>query len=223
MRGACGCSMGCGVQMRKTGRMRAFTLVELMVGLMVTSIILSAVATLAFAMSSASTAGGDSALRQAQLRNATVRLSELIGNGKMICAAPGTDLAVWTGDTNSDGKVNVNELIYIERGADRKYLRVRRLYSGSNPSRTIAQLALTTTKTQLVNLCSSSTISLIPDCEDAQFSFDVLPPRTGLFAVSFSLMENGVYQRHEIVTKLRCRADYLLSTSGEIITTGDDD
>ena len=69
-----------------------------MVGLMVTSIILSAVATLAFAMSSASTAGGDSALRQAELRNATVRLSELIGNCKMICAAPGTDLAVWTAD-----------------------------------------------------------------------------------------------------------------------------
>jgi prepilin-type N-terminal cleavage/methylation domain-containing protein len=204
--------------------MRAFTLVELMVGLMVTSLLLSAVATLAFAMSHASTAGGDSALRQAQLRNATVRLSELIGNCKMICAAPGTDLAVWSGDTNNNGLVNVNELIYIERGADCKYLRLRRLYSGSNPSRTIAQLALTTTKTQLLNLCASSTISLIPDCNDAQFAFpDVTPPRTGLLAVSFSLLEDGAYQRHEIVTGLRCRAKYLLSVADEIITTGDDD
>ncbi len=210
--------------MQKTGRIRAFTLVELMVSLMVTSIILSAVATLAFAMSNASTAGGDSALRQAQLRHATVRLSELIGNCKMICAAPGTDLAVWTADTNGNGLINVNELIYVERGTDRKYLRLRRLSSGSNPTRTIAQLALTTTKTQLLNLCSSSTISFIPDCEDASFAFhDVAPPRTGLLAVSFSLMENGVYQRHEIVTGVRCRADYLLNAAGEIITTGDDD
>lgn len=202
--------------------MRAFTLVELMVGLMVTSIILSAVATLAFAMSHASTAGGDSALRQAELRNATVRLSELIGNCKMICAAPGTDLAVWTADTNGNGLVNVNELIYLERGTDRKYLRLRRLYSASNPSRTIAQLALTTTKTQLLNLCSSSTISFIPDCNDAQFAFrDVAPPRTRLLATSFCMTEDNVYQRYEIVTGVRCRADYLLDASGEIIKTTD--
>ena len=76
----------------------------------------------------------------------------------------------------------------------------------------------------MLNLCSSSTISLIPDCNDAQFaSLDAAPPRTGLLAVSFSLTEDGVYQRHEIVAAVRCRADYLLNASGEIITTGDDD
>lgn len=221
MRGACGCSMGCGVQMRKTGRIRAFTLVELMVGLMVTSIILSAVATLAFAMSSASTAGGDSALRQAHLRNATVRLSELIGNCKMICAAPGTDLVVWARDTNGDGKINVNELVYIEPGADRNYLRLRELRSGTL-TRTIAQLASPLTKSQLLNTFVKKDVSLIDACSDVQFVPDVAPPRTKVLVVRFSLLENGAYQRHEIVTRLRCRSDYLLNDSNEIVT-GDDD
>lgn len=212
--------------MHRIGQMRAFTLVELMVGLMVTSILLSAVATLAFAMSSASTAGGDSALRQAHLRNATVRLSELIGNCKMICAAPDMDLAVWMADTNEDGKINANELAYVERGVDlegKEFLRLRTLRLGT-ATRTIAQLGATGTKSQLFNMYPSyPPVSLIPDGEDAQFSFDALPPRTRLLTVSVSLLEDGVYQRYEIVTALRCRADYLLDASGEIITTGDDD
>ncbi len=207
--------------MHRSGPIRAFTLVELMVGLMVTSIILSAVATLAFAMSSASTAGGDSALGQAQLRNATVRLSELIGNCKMICAAPGTDLVVWARDDNGDGKINVNELVYIERGADRNYLELRVFRSGTL-TRTITQLAATGTKSQLLNTFSKTDVWLIPACSDVQFAPDVAPPRTKVLVVSFLLMENGVYQRHEIVTRLRCRSDYLLNDSNEIVT-GDDD
>ncbi|MGE5296820.1 MAG: PilW family protein [Solirubrobacterales bacterium] len=211
--------------MQRAGHIRAFTLVELMVGLMVTSILLSAVATLAFAMSSASAACDDAASCQAQLRQATVRLSELIANCKMICAAPGTDLVVWNADANGNGLINVNELVYVERGSAYTLLRLRRFYSATNPTRTIAQLALTTTKTQLLNLCTTSTTSLIPDCNDVQFKLlnGVQPPRTQSLAITFGLTEDGAYQRHEIVAGLRCRSDYLLTSSNAIITTGDDD
>lgn len=216
--------------MHRIGQMRAFTLVELMVGLMVTSILLSAVATLAFAMSSASTAGGDSALRQAHLRNATVRLSELISNCKMACVVSGQDLAIWTADRNNDSMVNVNvnvtdnELIYVEyKGADRK-LQLRLLKPLINRTYTIDKLALPTTKTQVLNLSYSTTVLLIDDCNDAQFvPLDALSLRTRLLAIRFQTMEDGAYQWHEIVAGVRCRADYLFSASGEVILTGDDD
>lgn len=194
-----------------------------MVGLMVTGIILSAVATLAFAMSSASTAGGDSALKQAQIRHASLYVSDLIRKCKLICAAPGTDLVVWRADDNDDGRINVNELVYLERGVNRNTLQLCRFSSATNPERTLSQLAAPTTKNQLKNLFPNRYTPLIPDCNDVQFRFlDAAPPRTGLLAVTFGFVENNTYSRYEITTAALGRADYLLNASGEIVA-GDDD
>ncbi|MHC4076272.1 MAG: PilW family protein [Planctomycetota bacterium] len=64
--------------MRQTGYKKGFTLAELLIALMVTSIILAAVATLAFAMGSANDTGDDISAKQAQVRYATLRICELI-------------------------------------------------------------------------------------------------------------------------------------------------
>jgi len=209
--------------MPETRPVRAFTLVELMVGLMVTSIILTAVATLAFAMSSASTAGGDSASREAVIRHTTLYLSELIGNCKLICAAPDKDLVLWRADDNNNGRINVNELIYIERGSACNMLRLCQFSAAGNPEKTLAQLELPLTKLQLRNLYSLKYTPLISDCNNVQFGFlDASPPRTGLLAITFGFVEDGVYQRYETVAAVRGRADYLLSTSNEIVTSDDD-
>ena len=203
---------------------KAFTLVELLVGLMVTSIILSAVATLAFALSSASTAGGDCALKQAQIRHASLYLSDLIGKCKLICAAPGADLVVWRADDNDNGRINVNELVYVERGADRNMLRLCRFLSTNNPPQELSQLTLATTKDQLQNLYSTKYTPLIPDCNNVQFTFlDADPPRTGLLAITFGLREDSAYRQYEIVTAARSRADYLLNAAGDALVLTDDD
>jgi prepilin-type N-terminal cleavage/methylation domain-containing protein len=202
---------------------KAFTLVELLVGLMVTSIILSAVATLAFAMSHASTAGGDSAFKQAQIRHASLHISELIGKCKLICAAPGADLVIWRADDNDDGRINVNELVYVERGPNNNLLGLRRFDVANGPERTLSQLSQTTTKQQLQNLYPTKYTPLIPDCNNVQFRcLDAAPPRTGLAAITFGFVEDRTYNRYEIVTAVRSRADYLLNSSNEIVL-GDDD
>lgn len=209
--------------MQGTRHPRAFTLVELLVGLMVTSIILSAVATLAFAMSSASMAGGDSASKEAVIRHTTLYLSELIRNCKLICAAPDKDLVLWRADDNNNGRINVNELVYIERGATSNMLRLCQFSAPANPEKTLAQLKLPLTKQQLRNLYSLKYTPLISDCNNVQFGFiDASPPRTGLLAITFGFVEDGVYQRYETVAAVRGRADYLLSTSNEIVTSDDD-
>jgi len=71
-------------------RNKGFTLVELMVvTLIVTGIIMSAIATLAFAFSSAYDATDDTDRKQAQVRYASLRISELIRHCKLICAVSG--------------------------------------------------------------------------------------------------------------------------------------
>ena len=64
-----------------------FTLVELLVAMMVTAIILSAVAALAFAMGSANDSSDDTSHKQAQLRHATINVSELIRHCKLVVLA----------------------------------------------------------------------------------------------------------------------------------------
>jgi prepilin-type N-terminal cleavage/methylation domain-containing protein len=99
--------------MKTTRTKKAFTLVELLVTMVVTGIILSAVATLAFAMSSASRSSDDAILQEALLRQTRLRIGELLRTCKLICAAPGNDLAIWQTDTNDDGQINVSELVYM--------------------------------------------------------------------------------------------------------------
>jgi prepilin-type N-terminal cleavage/methylation domain-containing protein len=204
---------------------KAFTLVELMVGLMVTSIILTAVATLAFAMSSASTAGGDRAFKQAQIRHASLHISDLIGKCKLICAdlGLGADLVIWRADDNDDGRINVNELVYLERGSNNNILRLCRFETTTNPEYTLSQLSQPTTKQQLQNLYPTKYTPLIPDCNNVQFRCpDAAPPRTGLVAITFGFVEDSIERRYEIVTAVRSRADYLLSASNEIVLHDDD-
>lgn len=98
----------------------AFTLVELLMALVVTAVILTAVITLAFAVGVANDSSNDMAQKQAQLRYATLRISELIKHCRLICGTPGNDMVVWKADYNNDGKINPGELIYIELGGGQK-------------------------------------------------------------------------------------------------------
>jgi prepilin-type N-terminal cleavage/methylation domain-containing protein len=209
--------------MQSTQNAKAFTLVELLVGLLVTSILLSAVATLAFAMNSAQKASGDTAVKQTQLRQATLHIGELIGNSKLICAAPGNDLAVWRADDNDDNHINVNELVYIERGPGLNLLRLCLFSSPDNPQKTLAELALTTTKQQLIADHRGTYALLIPQCANAQFRWDAAPPQTRVLSVSFDLVENGFTRHYEINTALHAWAGHLLDASGQEIVSGDDD
>jgi len=71
-----------------------FTLIELLLALIVTGIILVAVTTLAFAVGVANDTTDDTSQKQAQVRYATLRISDLIRHCKLICGAPNGDLAV---------------------------------------------------------------------------------------------------------------------------------
>jgi len=203
-----------------------FTIVELLIGMLITSIVLSAVATFAFALSTASIASGDTAVKQAQLRQATLRINDLVGTCRLLCAAPGNDLAVWRADDNADGQINVNELVYIERGETCTLLRLCRFASADNSPVALSDLALVTTKPQLQASCSPTYTPLIPVCQNVEFAFHPTPPPltyVDCLMISFQLTENGVTHRYETVTALRSRAAHRLSKTGDALVAGDDD
>ena len=203
--------------MRDTRYENGFTLVELLVALIVTSIVLAAVATLAFALGSANDATDDTSQKQAQIRYATLRISELIRHCKLICGTPGNDLAVWRADDNDDGQININELVYIERGTGSDYLRL---------------CGFPSSDTSLVNLSDIETLStsgydvtyvrLVPQCSNVQFSFDLAPPNSRFVSVSFDLLENDTVRHYQISAVLRNWAENLLNDTGDSLVSDDD-
>jgi len=208
--------------MKTMSNTKAFTLVELLIALVVTGVILSAVTTLAFAMSSASRASDDTILKEAQLRQARLRIAELVRNCKLICAAAGNDLAVWQADTNGDGIINVAELVYIEGGDDHNVLRLCQFSAGQNAPVLLPSLALATMKAWLVSQYSETYARLIPACQNVQFTLDTAPPYTRRLTISFGLSENGTVHPYEISVALRAWAGNLLSSDGTTLASDDD-
>ena len=196
---------------------RGFTLVELMVASMVAGIIFTAVATLASTLGAVNDAANDMAVKQAQLRYASIRISELIRHCKLICGTPGGDVAVWRADDNGDGQININELVYIEKGAGSNYLRLCVF-----PLSDTSPVNLSDVETLATGAYSVMYVSMIPQCSDVSFQFDAAPPRSQLVSISFNLVENEIARRYQISATLRGWSGYLLNEAGDAIASDDD-
>jgi prepilin-type N-terminal cleavage/methylation domain-containing protein len=205
------------------------TLIELLVAMLVTSIVMTAVATLAFAVGSANKTTDDTSVKQAQIRFATMRISELIRHSKLICYATNEELLIWRADDtlDTDGRentINVGELVYIETGANA----IRLLEFTDVPvwlqttPFTLAQLS--GLKAWFMSYCTERYSVLVPECSNVQFGFiPALPPRSKFATVSFDVAENGVEHPYQINAALLGWAGNLLDDSDEIVEFGDDD
>jgi prepilin-type N-terminal cleavage/methylation domain-containing protein len=196
---------------------KGFTLVELLLALIITGIILAAVTTLAFAVGAANDTTDDTSQKQAQVRFATLRISELIRHCKLICGTPNSEIAVWRADNNGDGQININELVYIERGVGGDYLRFCEF-----PLSDASIVNLSDIQTLSTSSYSVTYISLVPQCTNVQFSFDVVPPYSRFVSISFDVLENGIVRQYQINTSLRGWAGNLLDAGGNNIVSDDD-
>ncbi|MDI6447773.1 PilW family protein [Anaerobaca lacustris] len=217
---------------------RGFTLAELLVTLVVTAIVLSAVATLAFALRSGVQAGSDAAEAQAQLRLATLHITESVRLARMVCAAPGNDLVLWvhTERDNSDHRINVNELVYIERGDDLDIVGLCWFDAaeGSNAEVSLADLALAQTKANLLSNHDHTQVTLVEPCRNVQFGlWDgdglMLNPatdavwKTRRLAIAFERIENGAAGQYQIGATLLASAEHLINDAGDGLVSEDDD
>jgi len=189
--------------MQYTRYEKGFTLVELLVALIVSSVILAAVATLAFAMSTANVSTDDTSIKQAQVRYATLRISELIRHCKLIYDTSDSYITIWKSG-NGDNVVDYDELVYIEAGEGADYIQLRE--PDTDP------------------------IVLITQCEDVLFGlYDsnfvdsrALPLKTKYVSITFKILENGIEHQYQINNALRCWAGNLLSEAGDAIVSDDD-
>ena len=198
-----------------------FTLIELLVALMVTSIIFTAVATLAYALSSANDATDDTSLKQAQLRYATLRISELIRHCKLVCNTDGNGAAIWRADDDDNGQININELVYIDAGAGRDHIRFYESNSVSNAAVALGDIDSVGTSWWLGYYSADDYTEFVAQCSNVQFVPDETPPNSKSISVSFEVVENEVVHQYQINTALRSWAGYLLDGSGNIVSDDD--
>jgi prepilin-type N-terminal cleavage/methylation domain-containing protein len=179
-----------------------FTLVELLVALMVTSIIFTAVATLAYALGTANDATDDRAEKEAQLRYATLRISELIKYSKLMYAASESEMVFWLDYNKDEHLYESTELV------------------------TIKKVELENGDIQLCEFNSApEPVVLIKRCGNVQFRFDEpsLPPTKRKFvSISFDLVEDDTAHQYQINAALRGWAGHLLNETGDAIVSDDD-
>jgi len=203
---------------------KGLTLVELMVAIVITSIVMGAVATLAFAMSSATRATDDTSEKQAQVRFATMRISELIRHSKLICYVNSEELAIWRDDDTPGGEdqINAGELVYIETGDNRI-----RLMDFSDVPAPLETTALTLSqleglKPSLMSDCTERYAVLVPECSNVEFGFlPALPPQTKFVTISFDVLEDNAVRTYQTNATVRSWAGNLLDGSNEIVSDDD--
>ncbi len=199
-----------------------FTLVELLVVLIISSIILAAVATLAFAMSSANISADDTNSKQSQVRFATLKISDLIRHCRLICSASVSEMAIWKTD-DGDGIIDVNELVFIQIQNDPDAEGYQRLCLYEFPSTCIGEKSLADIAAISPADYSLEPVTLVSECNNVDFKDEdgMLPDtETRFVSISFKLVENGIEHQYQVNNTLRSWAGNLLD--GENIVSDDD-
>ena len=210
---------------------KGFTLVELLVALTVSSIVLGAVGTLAFAMGTANKSLDEANRAQVYSRFSTLSLRDTLRYARQAFVTPDGNIAIWKADDypdNPDGLINGSELIFFRVVGQELQLREFAFRNGEvAPEVTIARIENGTAYSELAQLASTNenvdnrqTLKL-PDCSEVTFTiWD--PPANKYLNLTYKLTENGVATKYQVNTRLRCSADNLIDyIAGQIV--GDDD
>ena len=208
---------------QRTARRGGFTLVELLVALTISSIVLTAVGTLAHAMSTAIEQTDEMGQRQAEVRFATMRLTELVRSSVRIWKID-YNVVLWEGDSNDDGVINGSELTYIQTVAGADALKI---VAFPGHTLTISPDAIEdgTAKTTLTSDGSKySELSILKQCSGVSFEVDPsLNDDSPRFVdIYFDITDNGVTSSYQICATRMGSADNMFDSSGNLLS-GDDD
>lgn len=204
-------------------RISGFTIIELITALVVSFVVLTAVVTLAFAISSAYDCTGDINEKQARIRYTTIRISELIKYSELICDASPDGLVIWKADDNNDNQINVSEIAYIETN-NGKCLRLLQFDSSyrSDPALSLPLIRSVYIKTLLKSRYKVTYTMLIEECSNVNIKLDRYPPYTRHVNISFDIEENHLKRTCRISSTLRCHMSSLINTYGSLSGRDDD-
>ena len=208
---------------QRTARRGGFTLVELLVALTVSSIVLTAVGTLAHAMSTAIEQTDEMGERQAEVRYSTMRLTELVRSSVRIWRV-GYSVVLWEGDSNDDGVINGEELTYIQTQAGGDILEIV-TFPGQTQSVNVVGIESGSAKVLwALDSDKYSELSLLKQCSSV--SFEVDPSQNNdsprFVDIYFDITDNGVTSSYQICATRMGSADNLFDSDGDLVS-GDDD
>lgn len=209
--------------MRKARYENGFTLVELIVAMIVTSIVTTAVVTLAYALDTVNDVTDETSNKQAQIRFATVRISDLIRHCKLVCYASADEMAFWSGDEYGEGKINIGELTYLDAGMAHDHLWLYTFTSSSSDAISLDSIDTLATSWWSAYGSQDPPIQLIRECSNVTFYLDDpgSPPNSRFVTISFDVVENGIARQCQISAKLRGWAGNLLDEGGNIVSDDD--
>jgi len=203
------------------GRVRGFSLLELVMALVVSAIVLGAVSTLAYALMNANDGLEDKALKQSYVRAATLRIAELIKYSKVICGIDAYGIAIWRSDDNGDGKINLQELVYI--GSDVGWTKVQVVEFYDDNREVPLNGIRSFTDWPGYGCITYRVVEWMPQCQNVQITVDGSPPWSKSVTIMFDMVENGVMTHYEINASLRAWAGHLLDASGILLLPDDDE
>jgi len=182
---------------------QAFTLVELLVALLITSIVVSAVASLAFAFGNARDFAEKTSKQQSHMRYTHLMLSELIRHCRLVNCLSGETIVIWRADDNEDDNININELVFVNRGGQRNYIAIDEYSDVSIVD--FGEVVVPNPAWE------KSSITLIGNCSNVEYNLDSAPPETNLVSIAFDVVEDSGVQHYQFSSKIRCKAGYLLN------------
>ena len=163
--------------MKNEIKRNGLALIELIIAMIVTSIIATAVVTLAYAMDTVNDVTDDVSRKQAQIRFATIRISELIRHSRLVCYASNDDVAVWRADDDNDGQISISELVYIECGSAQDHLQLCEFPSLDNTAINISSIGAFASNWWSTYSAVVNYTSMMPQCSNVEFGFlPALPP-----------------------------------------------
>jgi len=208
--------------MKSRKRRNGFTLVELIIAMIVTSIIATAVVTLAYALEKANDETDDTSKKQAQIRFAAIRISELIRHSRLVCYAGSNDLAVWRADDDNNNQISISELVYIECGSAQNHLQLCEFTSSNTTAINISSIGAFASNWWSAYSADASYTSLVPQCRNVDFGFQpALPPQSKFVIISYNVDENGASHQYQISAALLGWAGNLLDGGGNIVSDDD--
>lgn len=208
--------------MKNASKRNGLALIELIIAMIVTSIIATAVVTLAYAMDTANDVTDDTSKKQAQIRFAAIRISELIRHSRLVCFAGSDDLAVWRADDDNDNQISISELVYIECGSAKDHLQLCEFPSSDNTAINISSIGAFASNWWSAYSADVNYTSMMPQCSNVEFGFlPELPPQSEFVTISFDVVENGIARQCQINATMRSWAENLLDGSGNIVSDDD--
>jgi type II secretory pathway pseudopilin PulG len=198
---------------------KAFTLTELMLAICIMSVIGLAVATVASGLSNAY--GMTDTLEDSiqSGRSAMMNMEAAIRKSKLVLARSASGIALWMGDANDDGKVNIDEIVLVQQVEADRSLETRQvvfpktlpwdIVQAINEKKTISQLS---TIGRVSNVLDSGAVStmqvsrvLAGDVESFNVATDATPPWSTLVNLRLTTGSDG--QRITLTNSTHLRAD----------------